>query len=109
MRKLDTVEGWKNLLWSNEIYTCDVCGGSSGSPIRQRLTFLNERFLVSALVKPNDLLMVKLDGLHRIWINSNCLSEWWIVRESKMVSRAHFFTEFDLRLGDLTFVSRLHI
>jgi hypothetical protein len=25
--------------------------------IRQRVSFLNERFLVSALVKPNDLLM----------------------------------------------------
>jgi V8-like Glu-specific endopeptidase len=26
------VEGWTNLLWINKIYTCDVCGGSSGSP-----------------------------------------------------------------------------
>jgi hypothetical protein len=59
-------EGWTNLLWSNEIYTCAVCGVSSGSPSRQRLSFLNERFLVSALVKPNDLLMVKLEELHRI-------------------------------------------
>jgi hypothetical protein len=31
---------------------------------RQRFSFLNERFLVSALVKLNDLLMVKLDELH---------------------------------------------
>jgi hypothetical protein len=35
-------------------------------PLRQRLSFFNERFLVSALVKPNDLLMVELDQLHRI-------------------------------------------
>jgi hypothetical protein len=41
-------------------------------PIRQGLSFLNERFLVLALVKPNDLFMVK----HRIWMNSNCLPEW---------------------------------
>jgi hypothetical protein len=55
------------------------------TPIRQRLSFLNERFLVSALVKPNDLLMVKLDDLHRIWNNSNCLPEWQIFRERRMV------------------------
>jgi hypothetical protein len=40
-------------------------------PIRQRLSFLNERFLVSALAKPNDLFVVKLDELHRIWNISN--------------------------------------
>jgi hypothetical protein len=35
--------------------------GLAGLPlIRQRLIFLNERLLVSALVKPNDLRMVKL-------------------------------------------------
>jgi hypothetical protein len=44
----------------------------------------NERFLVSALDKPNDLLMVKLDELHRIWMTSNCLPEWQIVRESRI-------------------------
>jgi hypothetical protein len=79
------VEGWTNLFWSNEIYTCDVCGGSSGSP-----SFLNERFLVSALVKPNNLLMVKLEELHQIWMKSNCLPEWQIVRESRIVSRTHY-------------------
>jgi hypothetical protein len=76
-------------------------------PIRQRVSFLNERFLVSALVKPNDLLMVKLDELHRIWMNSNCLPELQIVRESRIVSRTHFFTEFDLHLVDLTFLPRV--
>jgi hypothetical protein len=30
-------------------------------PIRQKLSFLNDRFLVSALVKSNDLLMMKLE------------------------------------------------
>jgi hypothetical protein len=44
-------------------------------PIRQRFSFLNERLLVSALVKPKDLLMVKLEELHRIWMNSTCLAE----------------------------------
>jgi hypothetical protein len=34
--------------------------------IRQKLSFLNKRFLVSALVKPSILLMVKLEELHRI-------------------------------------------
>jgi hypothetical protein len=33
-------------------------------PIRQRIAFFNERFKVSALVKPNDLLVVKLEELH---------------------------------------------
>jgi hypothetical protein len=64
-------------------------------PIRQRLSFLNERFLVSALVKQNNLLMVKLKELHRIWMNSNCLPKWQIFRERRIVSRSHFFTEFD--------------
>jgi hypothetical protein len=52
--------------------------------------------------------MVKLDELYRIWNNSNCLPEWQIVRESRMVSRTHFLTEFDLHLEDLTFVLRVH-
>jgi hypothetical protein len=34
-------------------------------PIRQMLSFLNERLLVSALVKPNDLLMVRCSGSFR--------------------------------------------
>jgi hypothetical protein len=54
-------------------------------PIRQRLSFLNEKFLVSGLV--NDFLKVRLEELHRIFNNSNCLSELQIVRESMMVSR----------------------
>jgi hypothetical protein len=52
--------------------------------------------------------MVKLDELHQIWNNSNCLPEWQIVRESRMVSRTHFLTEFDLHLVDLTFVPSVH-
>jgi hypothetical protein len=52
--------------------------------------------------------MVKLDELHRIWNNSNCLPEWQIVHESRMVSRTHFLTEFDLHLVDLTFVPGVH-
>jgi hypothetical protein len=75
------------------------------SPIRQKLLFLNERFLVLALVKPNDLLMVQLDELYRIWMNSNCLPEWQI---GEIPSRTHFLTEFDLHLVDLTFVPRVH-
>jgi hypothetical protein len=63
-------------------------------PIRQRLSFLKERFLVSVLAKPNDLLMVELDEFHRIWNNSNCLPDWQFARKSRMVSRAHFFAEF---------------
>jgi hypothetical protein len=64
----------------------------AGLPLmRQRLSFLNERFLV------------KLEELHRIWNNSNCL-----VRESRMLSRTHFFTEFDLLLLDCTFVPKVH-
>jgi hypothetical protein len=44
--------------------------------------------------------MVKLDELHRIWINLNCLPEWQIVRESRMVSRAHFLTVHNsVRMG----------
>jgi hypothetical protein len=78
------------------------------SSIRQRLSFLNERFLVSALVKPNDLLMVRLDELYRIWNNSNCRLEWHFVRKRRMVSRTHFPTVFDLHLIDLAFVPRVH-
>jgi hypothetical protein len=58
-------------------------------------------FLVSAFVKPNDLLMVKPDELHRIWNNSNCLHEW-------QISRTHFLTKFHLHLVDLTFVPRVY-
>jgi hypothetical protein len=65
-------------------------------PIRQKLSFLNERFLV------------KLEELHRIWNNSNCLPEWQIVLESSMLSRTLFFTEFDLHLVDLIFVPNVH-
>jgi hypothetical protein len=72
------------------------------------LSFLNERFLFSALAKPNDLLMVKLEELHRIWNNLNCLPESQVVREGRMVSRTHFLTEFDLHLVDLTFVPKVH-
>jgi hypothetical protein len=67
-------------------------------PIRRRLSFLNERFF----------LMLKLEKLHRIWNNSNCLFEWQIVRESRMVSRTQFFTEFDLHFGVLTLVQKAH-
>jgi hypothetical protein len=82
-----------NLLWSNEIYTSAVCEGSSGSPYDKIGAFvLNKRFLVSALVKPNDLFMAKLDELHRIWKHSNCRPEWQIVRESRMVSRTSQLT-----------------
>jgi hypothetical protein len=50
--------------------------------------------------------MVKFDELHRIWMNSNCLPEWQIVRE--IPSRTYFLTEFELHLVDLTFVPRVH-
>jgi hypothetical protein len=52
--------------------------------------------------------MVKLEGPHRIWKNSNCLPEWQIVRESRMVSRTLFLTEFNLHLVDLTFVPKVY-
>jgi hypothetical protein len=77
-------------------------------PIKQRLSFLNERFLVSAFVKPNYLLIVKLNELHRIWNNLKCLPEWQIVSENRMVSSMHLLTEFDLHLVDLTFVPNVH-
>jgi hypothetical protein len=60
--------------------------------IKQRLSFLNERFLVSALVQANDLLIVTLDELHRIWKILNCPPKWQVVRESRMVSRASQLT-----------------
>jgi hypothetical protein len=63
---------------STHVLSVDVLVGLP--PIRQMLSFLNEKFLFS------DLLMVKLDELHRIWNNSNYLPEWQIVRESRMVS-----------------------
>jgi hypothetical protein len=91
---------------STHVLSVEALGGFS--PIRQRFLLLNERFLFSALAKPNDLLMVKLEELHRIWNNSNCLSEWQIVHESRMVSTTQFLTEFDLHLVDLTFVPKLH-
>jgi hypothetical protein len=111
MRRLERIQ-WRvgricfGLMGSTHVMSVEVLAGLP--PIRQRFSFLNERFLVSALDKPNDLLMVKLDELHRIWINSNCIPEWQIFRESRMVSRAHFLTEFDLHLVDLTFVPRVH-
>jgi hypothetical protein len=51
LEQLDTMEGWMNLLWSNEIYTCVVCGGSSGSPSDKTVAFVFVR-------EPNSLLMV---------------------------------------------------
>jgi hypothetical protein len=106
---MDTVESWTNLLWSNKIYTYAVCGSFSGSPSDKTEAFIFKREVPGlALVKPNDLLMVKLEELHRIWNNSNCLPKWLIVREIRMVSRTHFLTEFDLHLVDLTFVPKVH-
>jgi hypothetical protein len=111
MRRLERIQ-WRAgricfvLMRSTHVMSVEVLAGLP--PIKQRLLFLNERLLVSALVKPNDLLMVKLEELHRIWMNSNCLPEWQIVRESRIVSGTHFFTEFDLHLVDLTFVPRVH-
>jgi hypothetical protein len=52
--------------------------------------------------------MVKLDELHLIWNNSNCRPEWHILGESRMVSRTHFLTEFDLHLVDLKFLPWVH-
>jgi hypothetical protein len=52
--------------------------------------------------------MVKLDELHRIWNNSNCLPEWQIVRKSRKVSRTHFLMEFDLHLVDLALMPTVH-
>jgi hypothetical protein len=94
------------LMRSTHVLSVDVLAGIP--PIRQRLSFSKERFLVSALVKPNDLLMVKLEELHRIWNNSKCLPEWKIVRESRIVLRTNFLMEFDLHLVDLTFVPKVH-
>jgi hypothetical protein len=52
--------------------------------------------------------MIRLEKLHRIWNNSNCLPEWQIVREGRMVSTTHFLKEFDLHLVDLSFVPKVH-
>jgi hypothetical protein len=49
------------LMRSTHVLSVEVLAGLPS--IRQRLSFLNERFLVSALVKPNDLLIVKLGEL----------------------------------------------
>jgi hypothetical protein len=49
------------LMRSTHVLSVEVIAGFP--PIRQTLSFLNERFLVSALVKPNDLLMVKLNRI----------------------------------------------
>jgi hypothetical protein len=79
MRRLERIQ-WRagricfGLMRSTHLMSAEVLAGLF--PITQRLLFLNERFLVLALVKPNDLLTVKLDELHRIWMNSNCLPEW---------------------------------
>jgi hypothetical protein len=65
MRRLERIQ-WRagrfGLMRSTHVLSMEVLAGLP--PIRQRLTFLNGRFLVSALVKLNDLLMVKLDELH---------------------------------------------
>jgi hypothetical protein len=88
MRRLERIQ-WRagricfGLMRSTHVLSVKVLAGLP--PIRQRLSFLNDKFLMSVLVKPNDLLMVKLDELHRIWNNSN----WQNVRECRMVSRAH--------------------
>jgi hypothetical protein len=100
LRRLERIQ-WKSgricicLMRSTHVLSVEVLAGLPA--IRQRLSFLNEKFLVSALVKSNDLLMVKLKELHRIWNKSNCLPEWQIVRESRIVMRTHFLTEFDHR------------
>jgi hypothetical protein len=79
MRRLERIQ-WRavricfGLMRSIHVLSVEVL--ASLPPRRQRLSFLNERFLVSVLVKLNDLLMVKLEELHRIWNNSKCLSEW---------------------------------
>jgi hypothetical protein len=54
------------------------------------------------------MMRMRLDELHQIWNNSNCCLEWQIVHKSRMVSRTHFLTEFDLHLVDLAFVPRVH-
>jgi hypothetical protein len=91
---------------TTNVLSVEVLAGLS--LIRRSIWFLNDRFLVSALIKPNDLLMVNVKELHRIWNNSNCLPEWQIVHESRIVSRTHFLKEFDLHLVDLTFVPKVH-
>jgi hypothetical protein len=97
MRRLERIQ-WRagricfGLMRSTHVMSVEVLAGLP--PIRQRLSFLNERFLVSALVQPNDLLMMKLDELHRM--NSNCRPEWQIVRENRILSRTYFLTEFNL-------------
>jgi hypothetical protein len=96
--KMDTVESLTILLWSNDIYACAVCRGSSGFP-SDKTEFLNERFLVSALVKAK-----RFGETQRTPSNL----EPGIFRESRMVSRAHFLTELDLHLVDLTFVPKVH-
>jgi hypothetical protein len=103
MKRLERIQ-WRarrfcfGLMRSTHVLCVEVQAGLP--PKRQKLSFLNERFLVSALVKPNNLFIVKLDELHRIWNNSNCLPEWQIVHESRMVSRTHFL---NLHLVYLTF------
>jgi hypothetical protein len=69
IRRLERIQ-WRagrihfGLMRSTHVQFVEVLAGLP--PIRQRLTSLNERFLVSVLVKPNNLLMVKLEEFHRI-------------------------------------------
>jgi hypothetical protein len=66
MRRLERIQ-WRaglicfGLMRSTHVLSVQVLAGLPS--IRQKLSFLNEGFLVSALVKPNDLLMVKLEEL----------------------------------------------
>jgi hypothetical protein len=77
MRRLQRIQ-WRaericiGLMRSTHVLSVEILAGLP--PIRQRLSFLNERFKISAMVKPNDLLMVKLEELHWIWNNLNCFS-----------------------------------
>jgi hypothetical protein len=50
------------LMRTTQVLSVEVLVGLP--PIRPKISFLNERFKVSALVKPNDLLMVELEELH---------------------------------------------
>jgi hypothetical protein len=62
MRRLERIQWKAGRMRSTHVLSVEVLAGLP--PIKQRLSFLNERFLVSASVKPKDLLMVKLDEFH---------------------------------------------
>jgi hypothetical protein len=80
-------------LVSNQIYSCAVCGGFSGSSSDKAEAFVLKREVPGFG-------SIESGTIQTASLNGRC--------ESRMVSRAHFFTEFHFHLVDLTFVLKVH-